>query len=65
MPKRANGEGTIFQRKDGLWTGSVTLSRHPGTGKLTRRTVYGKTQREVAKKLTDLNIEVTRRRKLM
>lgn len=55
MPKRANGEGTIYYHEGKkLWTAIITLSRHPGTGKLTRRSVYGKTQKEVAKKLADL-----------
>lgn len=55
MPKRANGEGTIYYHEGKkLWTAIITLSKHPGTGKLTRRSVYGKTQKEVAKKLADL-----------
>jgi len=50
--KRANGEGSISYVEDKkLWKARVTLSIHPGTGKLTRRTVYGKTQKEVTVKL--------------
>jgi len=56
MPrKRANGEGTInYHEGKKLWEASITLSRHPGTGKLTRRTVYGKTQKEAQTKLSAL-----------
>jgi integrase len=39
--RRAKGEGTIYQRSDGLWVAQVTL---PG-GR--RKSKYGKTQREV------------------
>ena len=56
MPKkRANGEGTIsYYEGKKLWEASITLSRHPGTGKLTRRTVYSKTQKEAQTKLSAL-----------
>ncbi|MBZ9712232.1 tyrosine-type recombinase/integrase [Deinococcus multiflagellatus] len=55
MAKRANGEGTIFYREDKkIWGAEVTLARHPGTGKITRRTVYGKTQKEVQAKINQL-----------
>lgn len=39
--RRANGEGSVYQRKDGRWVASVTLAN----GK--RKVVYGKTQKEV------------------
>lgn len=45
MAKRGNGEGSIYQRKDGRWVGSVTLP----DGR--RKDVYGKTRQEVASKL--------------
>lgn len=48
MSKRANGEGTIYQRVDGRWEAQVSL---PG-GK--RKFVYGKTQQEARRKLTAL-----------
>ena len=38
--RRARGEGSIFQRKDGLWVGQITLPDG------TRKYKYGKTQRE-------------------
>lgn len=50
MSKRGNGEGTVFQRKDGRWQGQVSVPSN-GLRKGTRRTVYGKTQREVLDKM--------------
>ena len=44
---RTHGEGSIFQRKDGRWQASLMVDGQ-------RRTVYGKTRREVAQKLADL-----------
>ena len=45
MARRANGEGSIFRRKDGTW--SAELSYQDDYGSPKRRTVYGKTQAEV------------------
>src|SRR6266511_1425886 len=45
MSKRANGEGTIYRRKDGRWTARLSL---PG-GK--RKDFFGKTRQEVGSKL--------------
>ncbi len=45
--KRANGEGTIRQRKDGRWEGLYSLNYK-------RKSVYGKTQDEVRKKLNKI-----------
>ena len=44
MSKRANGEGSIFKRKDGSWSGAISYIDEHGARK--RRTVYGKTQAE-------------------
>jgi integrase len=54
MGKRANGEGTICKRKDGLWTAAVTIGRDGKTGKLIRKYVYGKTKAETQEKKTAL-----------
>lgn len=44
MSKRANGEGSIYKRKDGRWVAAVTYVDDTGT---TRRTsVYARTQAE-------------------
>ncbi len=51
MAKRGNGEGSIVHRKDGRWMAQVTIGRDPATGKLIRRTFYGKTRQAVASKV--------------
>lgn len=43
--KRANNNGTIYQRPDGRWCGQVSLGYEGG--KLKRKTVYGKTEDDV------------------
>jgi integrase len=45
MSKRANGEGSIYKRKDGRWTSRVSLSGAK------RKDFYGRTRQEVAAKL--------------
>ena len=53
MGKRAaQGGGTIRQRPDGRWEARFTVGRDPGTGKQIQKSVYGATQQEVRKKLT-------------
>lgn len=46
MGKRANGEGSVYKRDDGLWVGAVTLQH----GR--RKVVYGRTRAEASAKLT-------------
>src|SRR3954466_1567988 len=43
MGKRANGEGTVYQRNDGRWVASISLDN----GK--RKTIYCKTQQAAIK----------------
>lgn len=50
----ANGGGTIRQRADGTWEARITLGTNPGTGKPMRKSVYGKTQKEVRQKMTEV-----------
>lgn len=45
--RRANGEGSIYKRKDGKWAAQYT----DNMGK--RRTLYGKTQQEVRQKMKE------------
>jgi len=45
MAKRANGEGTIYRRRDGRWAATISLDNG------TRKTYYGKTRRDAAAKL--------------
>ena len=52
MPKRrGNGEGSIYKRSDGTWVGQVGIGYDPATGKLKRKSFYGKTRKEVADKM--------------
>lgn len=45
MAKRGPGEGSVYQRKDGRWAASITLESRK------RKTLYGKTHKEVLEKL--------------
>src|SRR4051812_6662168 len=49
--RRGAGEGSIFCRADGRWAATVTIG-YDATGKRLRRTMFGKTKREVQDKLT-------------
>lgn len=55
MPRKTTrnpqGGGTIRRRSDGRWEARFTVGRDPGTGKQIQKSVYGKTQGEVRKKL--------------
>jgi integrase len=50
MSKRGRGEGTISKRGDGRWMGKVDLGWQDG--RRCRKSVYGRTRRAVADKLT-------------
>ncbi len=52
--RRANGEGSIYQRSDGRWAGYVNIG-FDEKGNPKRKTVYGKSQTEVAKKLSEIS----------
>lgn len=54
--RRGRGEGSVFEREDGLWVGSVSLG-YTEAGKRNRRTVYGATKREVLDELDRLRSE--------
>ena len=47
MKRRGNGEGSVTRRADGRWMGRIVVDG-------TRRTVYGKTQREAVARLNDI-----------
>jgi integrase len=57
MSRRANGEGSVYQRKDGRWVGSAYAS--DGQGKVARRTVYGRTRKEASDKLATMLARAT------
>lgn len=50
--RRGRSEGSVYERKDGLWCGSVSLGIH--AGKRQRRYAYGHTKAEALAKLNDL-----------
>ena len=50
--KRANGEGTIYQRRDGRWEGAAYVLT--STGASARVRVYAATRDEARRKLTKL-----------
>ena len=50
--RNAQCAGSIRQRADGTWEARYTVGRDPGTGKQLRKSVYGKTQKEVRQKLS-------------
>ena len=57
--KRApNGNGHIRQRSDGTWEARIELPPDTGTGKRRRKSIYGKSQEEVAKKLRQTAVDV-------
>lgn len=52
MSRRANGEGSIYQRSDGRWAGAIYVYNRDGGRQ--RRQVYGRTRQEVVGKIADL-----------
>ena len=50
--RRGNGEGSVYQRKDGTWAAVLTVGVKPD-GKPDRKFLYGKTRKEVADKLRE------------
>ena len=57
MPRKSNtraaqGAGSIRQRANGSWEARYVAGKDPGTGKPIRKSVYGKSQKEVRQKLT-------------
>lgn len=59
--RRANNEGSIYKRQDGSWCAQVTIGYDEETGKIKRKTLYGKTQAEAKKKRDEvlLQLQVT------
>ena len=62
MPRKstrsAAGDGTIRLRKDGRWESRYTAGYDPLTGKQIQRSIYGKTQQEVRKKLRQITTAI-------
>ena len=58
MSRRANGEGSIWRRKDGRWVGATYALTNTGGRK--RVHMYGRTRAEVREKLAQLEHELGR-----
>ena len=56
--KNAKGSGTIRKRSDGRWEARYTTGIDSKTGKQIQKSVYGKTQKEVRQKLTEITAEL-------
>jgi integrase len=56
MTKRANGEGSVYETKDGRWVGATYADTNTGGRK--RVVVYGQTRAEARKKLGELQREL-------
>ena len=56
--KRGTGEGSIFKRKDGRWTGTISLPWHDG--RRVRRSFYAPTQAEVIDKIAEAKANLKR-----
>jgi integrase len=51
--RRGRGEGSVFEREDGQWVGSISLG-YDEAGKRLWKTVYGSTKKEVLEELDRL-----------
>ena len=56
--RSANGSGTIRKRADGRWEGIYSAGYDQQTGKLIRKSIYGKNQKEVRQKLSKVTAEI-------
>ena len=56
--RSANGSGTIRKRADGRWAGINSAGYDQQTGKLIRKSIYGKNQKEVRQKLSKVTTEI-------
>lgn len=57
MARRLNGEGTIRQRKDGLYEVRITSKPDPATGKKKRISRYAKTREQALKMRSELQLQ--------
>lgn len=58
--RRQNGEGSIYQRKDGRWAASFTVGINPLTGKPKRKVLYATSEKELIKKMRQFNRDFER-----
>lgn len=57
--RRSNLEGSVRKRKDGRWEGRIMVGYLPD-GRPDRRSVYGKTKKEVLDKLSELRVQAAK-----
>ncbi len=56
--RNASGSGSIRQRSNGTWEGRYTAGIDKATGKPIRRSIYGKTQKEVRERLRQITNDI-------
>ncbi len=56
--RNASGSGSIRQRPNGTWEGRYTAGIDKATGKTIRRSIYGKTQKEVRERLRQITNDI-------
>lgn len=56
--RAARGSGMIRQKSNGSWEARYTAGRDPGTGKQIQKSIYGKTQDEVRRKLLEITKDI-------
>ncbi|MCG8626179.1 MAG: site-specific integrase, partial [Proteobacteria bacterium] len=56
MGRRGHNEGTIYKRKDGRWCAQVSLGIV--NGKKKRKSVYGKTRKEVSDRMRAIQADL-------
>ena len=56
--KKGDGTGSIRQRSDGRWEARYSAGFNPKNGKQIRKSIYGKTRREVTKKLNQVLVDL-------
>ena len=59
MPKRTNGEGTIYQDKKGLWRGELTIG-YDSDGKRQKKSFSSKDREALLKKMNDEKFNLNR-----
>lgn len=58
--RRAPGEGSIYQRSDGMWVGQLELEPPPGGGRARSKPVYSKDRATVVNKLNALRADLAK-----
>lgn len=56
--KEINGRGNLRQRPDGRWEYRIVIGRDSGTGKLIRKSFYGKTATEAQQKMKEASADL-------